>query len=102
MKALNTSELRTQKVTVINFMLRAFYHNKRKIGAEVYILVPRECSVTTQMKSHKNVLGLWLKKKGKENPTSGKSNKALNLNRGVSSSRNCFYNRGKTGTIRVQ
>ena len=71
MKALNTSELRTQKVMVINFMLRAFYHNKRKIGAEVYILVPRECSVTTQMKSHKNVLSLWLKKKEKKIPLLG-------------------------------
>ena len=61
-------------------MLCAFYHDQRKIGVKVYILVPQECSVVTQMKSHKNVLGLWLKKKEKENPTSGKSNKTLNLN----------------------
>ena len=46
---------------LIHFMLCAFYHNKRKTGARVYILVPGECSVATQ--SHKHVLGLWLKKR---------------------------------------
>lgn len=56
---------------MVNFTLCAFYHNKRKIGAKVYVLVPRECSVATQMKSHKNVLGLWLKKKEKKIPLLG-------------------------------